>query len=64
VTACAGCHGIDASGGFVGEGVRGKDAGETREYIDDEKAMRFLGGLPRSDTDDIGNYLRGLDDKD
>jgi mono/diheme cytochrome c family protein len=60
VTACAGCHGIDASGGFVDEGVRGKDAGEIREYIDDEKAMRFLGCLPRSDTDQMGNYLRGL----
>ena len=64
VTACAGCHGIDASGGFVDEDVRGEDAEETKEAIWDEDAMRFLKCLPHSDIMQIGKYLEMLDDDD
>ncbi len=64
VTACAGCHGNDASGGFVDEDVRGEDAGDTKEAIYDEDAMNFLMCLPTSDIYDMGNYLRSLDDDD
>ncbi len=62
VTTCAGCHGIDASGGFVEKDIRGERPDKVRDAIDGKKAMRFLGCLPRSDTDQVGNYLRGLDD--
>ncbi len=61
ITACAGCHGIDGRGGRVGEGVKGKNAGDILEAIreDEESSMGFLGCLPASDIKDIGNYLRG-----
>jgi mono/diheme cytochrome c family protein len=64
ITTCAGCHGADARGGRTGESVRGASAGDTREAIGDEREMRFLSCLPRSDLDAIGNYLRGSRDGD
>ena len=64
VTACAGCHGNDASGGFVDEDVRGEDAGDTKEAIYDEDPMNFLMCLPTSDIYEIGGYLHALDDDD
>jgi PKD repeat protein len=59
VAACAGCHGNDARGGRVSEGVRGEDAGDIREAIRDEHTMTYLSCLPSSDTDGIGAYLAG-----
>ncbi|UCH75017.1 MAG: PKD domain-containing protein, partial [Rhodospirillales bacterium] len=62
VTTCAGCHGIDARGGFVDEDVRDTDAEDTAEAIWDEDAMRFLECLPDSDIMQIGDYLERRDD--
>ena len=59
ITACAGCHGIDARGGRVGEGIRGASAGGILEPIQEEGPMGFLGCLPASDIKAIGNYLTG-----
>jgi mono/diheme cytochrome c family protein len=59
ITACAGCHGVDARGGRVGEGAKGANAGDILEAIREEGAMGFLGCLPASDVKDIGNYLKG-----
>ena len=36
ITTCAGCHGADARGGRTGENVRGADAGDIREAIDED----------------------------
>jgi mono/diheme cytochrome c family protein len=58
ITACAGCHGIDARGGRVGEGVRGASAGDILEAIHEEGPMGYIGCLPATDVKDIGNYLR------
>jgi mono/diheme cytochrome c family protein len=60
ITACAGCHGIDARGGRVGEGVRGASAGDILEAIREERPMGYLGCLPASDVRDIGNYLQSI----
>jgi mono/diheme cytochrome c family protein len=59
ITACAGCHGVDARGGRTGENVRGASAGDIKEAIGEERAMRFLSCLPSSDINAIGTYLRG-----
>lgn len=60
ITACAGCHGVDALGGRVGEGVRGASAGAILGAIQDERPMGYLGCLPASDVKDIANYLQSL----
>ena len=62
VTACAGCHGIDGSGGRTGEDVHGDSAGETLEAIFDEDEMNYLACMPRSDIDAIVDFLAGRDD--
>jgi mono/diheme cytochrome c family protein len=58
ITACAGCHGIDARGGRVHESARG-NAHDILEAIDEERPMSFLGCLPASDIKEIGKYLKG-----
>ncbi len=64
ITTCAGCHGIDASGGRVDEDVKGEDAGDIMEAIKDEDPMRFLRCLPDDDIFDIGGFLRTLERDD
>lgn len=59
VAGCAGCHGLDARGGRVGESVRGANAGSILEAIHEDGPMGFLGCLPSSDVRDIGSYLQG-----
>ena len=59
VTACAGCHGDDGSGGRTREGVLGESAYEIREAIREEGSMRFLACLPDSDIDSIAAFLGG-----
>ena len=59
VTACAGCHGVDARGGRVGESARGANAGSILEAIHEERPMGYLGCLPASDLKAIGTYLNG-----
>jgi len=59
ITACAGCHGMDARGGRVGEGVRGAKAGAILEAIREERPMEYLDCLPARDLKDIGKYLKG-----
>jgi PKD repeat protein len=59
VTACAGCHGADGSGGRSHESVTGEDAGETAEAIREERDMRFLECLPATDLAGIGSFLMG-----
>jgi len=61
VTACAGCHGADATGGRTRESVRGEEADETAEAIEEEREMRFLACLPSSDINSISDYLMGID---
>jgi mono/diheme cytochrome c family protein len=60
VTACAGCHGMDASGGRVHVDVRGESGGAVFEAIHEDSAMRFLGCLPAADVTAIGKFLRSL----
>ncbi len=55
ITGCAGCHGNDASGGFVKKNLRGK-----RNINLNQRMMQFLRCLPRSDTNEIGAFLSGL----
>jgi PKD repeat protein len=57
VTACAGCHGEDGSGGRVGESVIGDDAGDIREAIREESTMQFLACLPDSDIQAMAVFL-------
>ena len=57
VTACAGCHGEDGSGGRTGEGVIGEDAGEIREAIHEESTMQYLACLPDADVDAMAQFL-------
>jgi PKD repeat protein len=59
VTGCAGCHGNDGRGGRVDEGVRGEDAGDIREAIEEERTMRFLSCLPSSDVQLMAAHLTG-----
>jgi PKD repeat protein len=61
VAACAGCHGINGSGGIVDEDVHGDEADETAEAIQEDGEMRFLGCLPASDIIAISDYLMGFD---
>jgi PKD repeat protein len=62
VTACAGCHGNDGSGGRTGEDVHGESAEETWEAIYDEEEMNYLACMPRSDIEAIAGFLAGFDD--
>ncbi|MGD8644866.1 MAG: PKD domain-containing protein [Chromatiales bacterium] len=62
VSTCAGCHGNDGSGGRTDEDVHGDSAEETLEAIDEEHEMQYLACMPRSDIDDITEYLRRFDD--
>ena len=64
ITACAGCHGNDGSGGRVHEGVRGDSASETWEAIGEEREMKYLACMPRSDIDAITVFLKGSSDSD
>jgi PKD repeat protein len=64
VTACAGCHGTDGSGGRTGEEVHGEDAYEIWEAIRDESAMRYLACLPDSDIEAISAFLGAHDGDD
>jgi PKD repeat protein len=59
VTACAGCHGDDGTGGRTREGVVGESAHEILEAIREEGSMRFLACLPDSDIDSIAAFLGG-----
>ncbi len=59
VTACAGCHGDDGSGGRTDEDVRGEDASEIIEAIHDEDTMLFLACLPDSDIEAMADFLGG-----
>ena len=59
VTACAGCHGEDGSGGRTGESVTGEDAGEIREAIHEESTMQYLACLPDADVDAMARFLAG-----
>ena len=60
ITACAGCHGIDARGGRVGENVRGASASETSSAIrSNEGGMGIMNCLPSSDISAIASYLNG-----
>ncbi len=62
-TTCAGCHGMDAKGGRVDEDIRGEDAHDIFEAIQDEDPMYFLKCLlyTPDDIHDIGYYLMMLD---
>jgi MYXO-CTERM domain-containing protein len=62
VTTCAGCHGNDGSGGRTREDVHGESADETWEAIADESEMHYLACMPRSDIDQIEDFLAGFDD--
>ncbi|MFK8016792.1 MAG: PKD domain-containing protein [Gammaproteobacteria bacterium] len=62
VTTCAGCHGLDGSGGAVDEDVRGRDAERIYRALAEEPAMAFLSCLPDADIQAIGGYLETLDD--
>ncbi|MFK8017764.1 MAG: PKD domain-containing protein [Gammaproteobacteria bacterium] len=62
VTTCAGCHGLDGSGGPVNEDVRGRDADRIYRALAEEPEMAFLSCLPDSDIQAIGSYLETLDD--
>lgn len=62
VTACAGCHGDDGSGGRTREGVTGEDAHEIWEAIGEEHTMQFLACLPDSDVAAMADFLGGDDD--
>jgi mono/diheme cytochrome c family protein/chitodextrinase len=68
ITTCAGCHGNDGSGGRVGEDVYGDSAGETWEAIAEESEMNYMACMPRSDINDIVDFLKasssGADDDD
>jgi PKD repeat protein len=61
VTACAGCHGADGSGGSSDEDVMGESASETAEAIREESEMQFLACLPESDLKAIGSFLTNAD---
>ncbi len=61
ISACAGCHGVDARGGRVREDVKGENGREILEAIREEGDMAFLGCLPASDIREIGRYLQSLD---
>ena len=56
VSNCAGCHGNDGSGGFVGEDVRG-DGHETWHAISEESSMNYLGCLTGTDVDQLAAFL-------
>jgi PKD repeat protein len=62
LTACSGCHGSDGSGGPTNEDVRGENAGDIQEAIQDEREMHFLNCLPDSDLAQIGNFLTASND--
>lgn len=63
VTACAGCHGGDASGGRVDKDIRGEDLERILRALSREPEMAYLNCLPISpDLGQIGAYLSTLDD--
>lgn len=62
VTTCAGCHGVDASGGAVNEDVRGRDAARIQRALNEVPQMAFLNCLSNTDIQAIGGYLETLDD--
>ncbi len=55
VTTCAGCHGADASGGFVNKDLRGK-----RNVNVNQRLMQYLSCLPESDIDQVEDFLGNL----
>jgi cytochrome c5 len=61
---CGFCHGDDASGGVVGEGVRGESADDIWEEIDEVQDMWWLSFLTVDQVDEIAAYLKTLDDGD
>ena len=62
VTTCAGCHGDNGSGGRVGEDVIGDSANESFEAIADEKEMRYLACMPKTDFVAIAGFLGRISD--
>ena len=60
IAACAGCHGMDAAGGRVGESVKGEKAKDILEAIREESPMEYLSCMPASDIKEIGKYLQSL----
>ena len=59
ITACAGCHGDDASGGFVDKDLRGK-----RNINLNQRVMQYLLCLPSSDVAQMSDFLRNLHSDD
>lgn len=64
VTACAGCHGNDGSGGRTRESVLGESAADIHEYIVKERDMQFLSCLPEVDLVQMAIFLGGACDND
>ena len=60
VAACAGCHGNDARGGRTGEGVQGDGAGEVRDAIREDNAMRYLDCMSDADVQQVATYLKTI----
>ena len=57
VSDCAGCHGADGSGGRVDEDVRGEDAADILEAIQEEDEMAYLACVPSSDVGLMVSFL-------
>lgn len=64
VTACAGCHGDDGSGGRSDEKVTGESAADIRKYIEKERDMQFLSCVPDVDLLQMSLFLGGACDDD
>ena len=60
VSYCGSCHGADGRGGSSGEDVRGDSSSNISSAIREEKTMRSLNFLTRSDISDIASYLQTL----
>jgi hypothetical protein len=54
---CASCHGIDGSGGIIGEDIRGRSDREIRRAIRKEREMKFLRFLTRAQIQAIADFL-------
>ncbi|MCJ7555421.1 MAG: PKD domain-containing protein [Gammaproteobacteria bacterium] len=61
ITACAGCHGADGSGGRSQISVLGRGAGATAAAILNANEMGFLACLPDSDVTAIEDFLLAKD---
>jgi mono/diheme cytochrome c family protein len=61
VTTCAGCHGVDGSGGRSQISVLGLGAGATAAAIVNVNEMDFLACLPDSDVTEIEDFLLSKD---